>query len=329
MDRKDGTTLPRTEVIMRLEYRGGASKKFWQVDQSGSILQIRWGRIGTAGQTQEKTFASPADAKRELQKLVTSKEQKGYAQVSESNQTKRTAAPKKTSKKTAAAKKTSKKTAAPKKTATPKKIPATVSVDALKRVQPALGRLSEKHRLPLPEWKKIFADSANSVTRKNLSLPYGYWGLGADLNIEGSLEFYGTIVVLGDLKVGRVIEFASGTDALVVGGDVHAKGIICRNHTDIRGTLSTEVLFVESAGLVRAEGGITADLIILEDPTAKLVGKYKAKHCITLDYPKPKPLADLRKLLSKGAFGVLDDAPGIFDCTHLIGTLSKGKPWRA
>jgi predicted DNA-binding WGR domain protein len=44
--------------MRRFELVEGSSSKFWQVELSGSSFTVTWGRIGTAGQTQEKSFDS-------------------------------------------------------------------------------------------------------------------------------------------------------------------------------------------------------------------------------------------------------------------------------
>ena len=64
---------------MRLEYRKGASAKFWEPSLAGSTITVRFGRIGTDGQTRETKLASPAAAKGALDKLVAEKRGKGYA----------------------------------------------------------------------------------------------------------------------------------------------------------------------------------------------------------------------------------------------------------
>ena len=63
---------------MRLEYHGGSSSKFWEPRVAGRTLTVRFGRIGTDGQTRDTTFATPADAKLALAKLVAEKTNKGY-----------------------------------------------------------------------------------------------------------------------------------------------------------------------------------------------------------------------------------------------------------
>lgn len=69
---------------MRLELKDGKSDKFWEVDRSGKVLHVRYGKNGSQGQTTQKTFASPEEAARELTKLLASKQRKGYAEVARS-----------------------------------------------------------------------------------------------------------------------------------------------------------------------------------------------------------------------------------------------------
>jgi predicted DNA-binding WGR domain protein len=65
----------------RFEFAQGASNKFWEIELSGESFTVRWGRIGTQGQSQEKTFASGAKARTEHDKLVQEKLGKGYVEV--------------------------------------------------------------------------------------------------------------------------------------------------------------------------------------------------------------------------------------------------------
>jgi len=57
-------------------------RKFWEVSIAGAKLQVRFGKLGTAGQLSVKQCASPAAAKAEAQKLVASKLKKGYVATS-------------------------------------------------------------------------------------------------------------------------------------------------------------------------------------------------------------------------------------------------------
>ena len=67
--------------MRRFEFVEGSSSKFWEVDVAGDVLTVRYGRIGTQGQTQTKTFASAAKAQAEHDKLVREKTGKGYLEV--------------------------------------------------------------------------------------------------------------------------------------------------------------------------------------------------------------------------------------------------------
>lgn len=66
----------------RYEHRQGASSKFWEVETKNNKLIVRWGRIGTKGQAQEKTFASEILTHGVAQKLIAEKLGKGYVLVS-------------------------------------------------------------------------------------------------------------------------------------------------------------------------------------------------------------------------------------------------------
>lgn len=66
--------------MRRFELVEGTSSKFWEVEQDASDLNIRWGRIGTQGQSQTKSFADEAKAAAALTKLVNEKTGKGYTE---------------------------------------------------------------------------------------------------------------------------------------------------------------------------------------------------------------------------------------------------------
>jgi predicted DNA-binding WGR domain protein len=56
----------------------GTSSKFWEITLEGSSFKTRYGKIGSAGQTTLKEFASADQAKKEYEKLVLEKTKKGY-----------------------------------------------------------------------------------------------------------------------------------------------------------------------------------------------------------------------------------------------------------
>ncbi|MDX2090174.1 MAG: WGR domain-containing protein [Kofleriaceae bacterium] len=66
----------------RFEFQGGGSSKFWTVSTKGSTLSVTFGRIGTAGQTKDKSYASNAAASAAMEKLVEEKTAKGYVEAS-------------------------------------------------------------------------------------------------------------------------------------------------------------------------------------------------------------------------------------------------------
>ena len=66
--------------MRRLELVEGKSSKFWEVDRAGATITVRFGRIGTAGQSQTRTHVSEAAATAELDRLVREKLRKGYSE---------------------------------------------------------------------------------------------------------------------------------------------------------------------------------------------------------------------------------------------------------
>ncbi len=64
----------------RFEFVGGSSRKFWEVSVAGNSFTVRFGRIGTAGQSQTKSFTDEDKAKREAEKLIAEKVKKGYVE---------------------------------------------------------------------------------------------------------------------------------------------------------------------------------------------------------------------------------------------------------
>ncbi|MFZ6658771.1 WGR and DUF4132 domain-containing protein [Undibacterium sp. TJN19] len=67
--------------MRRFEFTDDKSAKFWEIEQADTDLNIRWGRIGTAGQSQTKNFADAGKATTAMQKLVTEKTGKGYLET--------------------------------------------------------------------------------------------------------------------------------------------------------------------------------------------------------------------------------------------------------
>jgi DNA ligase-1 len=66
----------------RFELVDGKSSKFWEVSLRGSEMEVRFGRIGSDGQTKTKSFSSPDEAAREADELIAEKTGKGYRETS-------------------------------------------------------------------------------------------------------------------------------------------------------------------------------------------------------------------------------------------------------
>jgi predicted DNA-binding WGR domain protein len=60
-----------------------ASSKFWEIDVAGSDVTVRFGKIGTNGQTTVKSFDDAAAADAHAAKLIAEKTKKGYAEKAE------------------------------------------------------------------------------------------------------------------------------------------------------------------------------------------------------------------------------------------------------
>ena len=61
------------------------SHKFWAVEQQGNELHINWGKVGTNGQSQVKSFADAAAAAKAELKLIAEKTKKGYVENASAN----------------------------------------------------------------------------------------------------------------------------------------------------------------------------------------------------------------------------------------------------
>lgn len=63
------------------EFVDGKSSKFWEVSVNGNDVTVRYGRIGTDGQTNTKTLDSAQSAQAHAEKLIAQKTGKGYAET--------------------------------------------------------------------------------------------------------------------------------------------------------------------------------------------------------------------------------------------------------
>ncbi len=62
------------------EYVQGGSNKFWEVSHSSNAITVRWGRIGSNGQSKTKTFADEKSAANSMAKLIEEKTGEGYVE---------------------------------------------------------------------------------------------------------------------------------------------------------------------------------------------------------------------------------------------------------
>jgi DNA ligase 1 len=70
-----------SNVTRRFEFVEGASAKFWEITTSDASVTVRFGRIGTTGQEQTKTFPDQAAADKHAAKLINEKTSKGYVEL--------------------------------------------------------------------------------------------------------------------------------------------------------------------------------------------------------------------------------------------------------
>lgn len=66
-----------------LSRKSEQAAKFWEVAVVDRSLTVRFGKIGTNGQTKVKEFASNTEAEAESEKLIREKLKKGYVEKSE------------------------------------------------------------------------------------------------------------------------------------------------------------------------------------------------------------------------------------------------------
>jgi predicted DNA-binding WGR domain protein len=76
-----GPATPNAEDWRYFEYRRGTSSKFWECKRHGTSVTVRWGRIGSEGQSSTKHFDDNFAANRWMADMIRSKVAKGYSQV--------------------------------------------------------------------------------------------------------------------------------------------------------------------------------------------------------------------------------------------------------
>jgi len=82
---KSSATASTAEAVSgqfrRFEFIDEKSSKFWDIRVNGNDTEVRYGKIGTTGQAQTKSFESPEAAQKNADKLVAEKTKGGYHQI--------------------------------------------------------------------------------------------------------------------------------------------------------------------------------------------------------------------------------------------------------
>ncbi|HEU0125251.1 MAG TPA: WGR domain-containing protein, partial [Flavobacterium sp.] len=66
-----------------LKYIDGTSDKFWEINVTGFEFTVTYGKNGTAGTSQTKSFATDEECLKIAEKLVAEKLKKGYSESGE------------------------------------------------------------------------------------------------------------------------------------------------------------------------------------------------------------------------------------------------------
>jgi uncharacterized protein (TIGR02996 family) len=64
------------------QFSDAKSHKFWNIEVTGTRYEVQFGKVGSAGQRQRKTFATAAEAQADADRLVKEKLKKGYIETS-------------------------------------------------------------------------------------------------------------------------------------------------------------------------------------------------------------------------------------------------------
>lgn len=154
----------------RYEFKDGASHKFWEVTVEDETLIVRFGKIGTTGQTREKGFDNAAAAEREKAKLVKEKTQKGYVAAGASA-TPAPAVGKETPLKAESAPEDIQTAVAPPPPPVPIKRPAWVSGDRILKVAPLPTRMRPDKARPADESWAAFAQILSAKAESGVVWP--------------------------------------------------------------------------------------------------------------------------------------------------------------
>jgi predicted DNA-binding WGR domain protein/cell wall assembly regulator SMI1 len=73
------------DSLQRFELIEGNTRKFWEVQAAQTLLTVRFGRIGSTGQTQTKAFENALATQVERDRLIAEKTAKGYVEITVAN----------------------------------------------------------------------------------------------------------------------------------------------------------------------------------------------------------------------------------------------------
>ena len=73
--------MPVESCRRRFEYADANSKKFWELTLRGAEVTVHFGRIGTSGQGETKTFPNAEAATKHADSKIREKLNKGYLEV--------------------------------------------------------------------------------------------------------------------------------------------------------------------------------------------------------------------------------------------------------
>src|SRR5205823_1837359 len=76
-----GTLIQEMTSMRTFTFSDASAHKFWNIDLAGKSFTVQFGRIGSAGQTQVKTFPDEDKARKEHDKLIAEKLKKGYQET--------------------------------------------------------------------------------------------------------------------------------------------------------------------------------------------------------------------------------------------------------
>lgn len=71
--------MSRTTTYLELSQDGEGAHKFYEVTVDGTVVSVRYGRIGASGQLQTSSFPTEAKAQAAAAKKIGEKVRKGYA----------------------------------------------------------------------------------------------------------------------------------------------------------------------------------------------------------------------------------------------------------